>query len=194
MKYFLIISCLLIIQSTAAEEKTLISKDVESGWFVASVNKFTSINDEMVHIDGWRLAWVANSRYNIGWTSYGLDDNDKTEIPVSYNNVPVMMQMDLHGPEFEYVSNPDELFHWTAAVHAGFGDLNYSVESADRKWDKDWVYFVEPSAHIEVNVFKWMRADLGASYRYVTGVGFKGLNNADVSGASAVLTFKFGSF
>ena len=104
------------------------------------------------------------------------------------------MDMDLHGPEFEYVSDPEALFHWTAGMHAGFGDLNYHVKNIDQSWDKDWIYFMEPSAHIELNVFKWMRADLGASYRYVTGVDFPGLNNADVSGPSAVLTLKFGSF
>jgi hypothetical protein len=49
-------------------------------------------------------------------------------------------------------------------------------------------------AHAELNLTTWMRADLGAGYRFVSGISINGLSNSDVAGPVAGLTLRFGSF
>jgi hypothetical protein len=46
----------------------------------------------------------------------------------------------------------------------------------------------------ELNITNFLRLALGGGYRFVTGVDISGLTNADVSGASLSLNFKFGGF
>jgi hypothetical protein len=48
--------------------------------------------------------------------------------------------------------------------------------------------------NLMLNVSKNFRIGLGGSYRFVNGVDLVGLDNDDISGPSASLTFKFGKF
>lgn len=55
-----------------------------------------------------------------------------------------------------------------------------------------WV--VEPSVNLEVNVWKVMRVDFGVGYRYLGDADFTNTTDADMSGVSGNITFKFGWF
>jgi len=58
----------------------------------------------------------------------------------------------------------------------------------------DSFFVIEPSVHVNLNVTTFFRIAAGVSYRYVSGLNSTLSTNADLSGPSGVLTFKFGMF
>ena len=68
------------------------------------------------------------------------------------------------------------------------GDLRRANPEPDR------FFVVEPTVNAELNLMSFMRLDIGAGYRVVSGVSEWGYSNSDVSGASASATLKFGKF
>lgn len=63
----------------------------------------------------------------------------------------------------------------------------------DRKnWDSFVV--VEPSFQIELNVTQFLRINVGAGWRFVTGVEKYDLSNSDIGGPSVNFILKFGRF
>lgn len=78
--------------------------------------------------------------------------------------------------------------HPIFGVAGGVGKLQISNEAG---FDK--VYVAQPSAGIEVNVFRWLHVDLQGGYRFVMDsdvVG--GVTDKDFSGGYAQLGLKFG--
>lgn len=69
----------------------------------------------------------------------------------------------------------------------GIGDTSFTVESS--------VFFViEPGAQLEVNVTKYLRIGIGATYRWVQGLELENLSDGDVTGYNGMLSLRFGRF
>ncbi len=66
-------------------------------------------------------------------------------------------------------------------------DAEFTIESSA-------IMIVEPSAQVEVNVTEYFRFSAGMSYRYVTGSELENLSDADLSGSSIMISFRFGRF
>jgi hypothetical protein len=96
------------------------------------------------------------------------------------------------------------LLHASADVLIGGGSVSQIPDYSDNRHDNDWdddsdyasdeYFMAQPMAHVELNVFRWMRVNAGAGYRFVDGVSRFGLENSDVSGPVAGLGFRFGKF
>ncbi|MEK7257751.1 MAG: hypothetical protein AAB316_23540, partial [Bacteroidota bacterium] len=56
----------------------------------------------------------------------------------------------------------------------------------------DDVFVVQPGAGAEVNIFRWFRLSLEASYRFVSGSDLEVLSDKDLSGLIWDLKFRFG--
>jgi hypothetical protein len=93
------------------------------------------------------------------------------------------------------------MIHFTGGALIGAG----SLQLADRyPWrdpakietygDEDYYLLIEPEVAAEINVTSWMRARLGASYRFVSGVETKNMTNADLDGPAGSFTLSFGSW
>ena len=55
-------------------------------------------------------------------------------------------------------------------------------------------YFAEPGLMIEINIWKYAKLGIGASYRYTSNVSYNSLTTNDLDGFSAVASVKFGMF
>ncbi|HNQ83983.1 MAG TPA: hypothetical protein PKM34_10095, partial [Bacteroidales bacterium] len=73
----------------------------------------------------------------------------------------------------------------------GDGDYNYDYYGY-YNWDSFFV--VEPGVEIELNVIKFFRIGVGASYRITTNLSMDGLPKDMLNGFNAAVTFKFGKF
>jgi hypothetical protein len=197
MKKILLLTLILAFPILAvAQEETLISGDIESGGFGGPVLKITSLNGEGAVMFGGRGGWIINHSFVIGGGGYGVVNNiNAKRLPT--DTVQRFLEMGYGGLELEYIASSDDLIHLSIGLLIGGGGAGYKDENDDmfnshRKMDSFFV--LEPSVHANLNVTHFFRIAAGVSYRYVNGLKSSISTNADLSGPSAVLTFKFGKF
>ncbi len=103
------------------------------------------------------------------------------------------------GFEAEYIGKWDKRIHYLFHSLIGIGGLSYIDKEDDlylqrEKGIDDGIFVFEPSFNIEVNIRNDFRIDAGVSYRSVTGVELRGLDNSDISGFGTSIVLKFGQY
>jgi hypothetical protein len=182
-----------------AQEETLLGDgEIVHGGFGGPVVKFTSINGQMAVLVGGRGGWIINHSLVIGGGGYGLANEVKGN--ENYFNSKYLLNFGYGGFELEYIIEPNKAVHGSIYLLLGGGAINQR-NPIDNNWnDLSWdeksdVFFVaEPAANVELNIIRFMRIDLGVGYRFISGVDKYNVTDANLSGVSAVLTFKFGKF
>ncbi len=196
--------CFLVIVTTLpvlAQERTLLDiENIEHGGYGAFVTKVTSINGEGAVLMGGRGGWIINHVFAIGGGGYGLINNVHTRTvgPLGERFV----NLGYGGLDFEVIVNSDELVHFSVHSLIGAGSVGFRNDwsngwnSNGNNYDHhtDGFFVAEPGINVDLNVTPWFRASAGASYRYITGVTSGAAKNADLSGPSAMLSFRFGKF
>ena len=184
-----------------AEEETLFNGgDVEYGAFSGAVLKSTSISGNSAWLVGGRCGWIVNHSFVIGGGGYGL----ASDIPASkeahkiYPGRNLEMELAYGGLELEYIYRSNKLVHISLYSLIGAGNIGYGDESAsneDNDFDKkDTVFVIEPAVNGTLNATKWFRISAGISYRMISDFQLAGVDEANVSGVSGTLTFRFGKF
>jgi hypothetical protein len=205
VKYFLIFALLLFTACGAmAEEQNLLGGKLVHGGYGAPVVKFTHINGKFAALAGGQGQWIINHTLALGGGCYGL----ASEQDYASGHDPSMPQypgfhttFSYGGAIISYIGESDQMLHPTFDLLIGGG----SVDLIDRNaWDEhrdyayssyhDGVFVLEPSINAELNIVRFMRADVGVSFRLVSGVSRFGYDNSDFSGVSGNVTLKFGKF
>lgn len=186
------------------ESETLISGHIESSGFGGPVVKFTRIDGDFAVLVGGRGGWIINHSFSIGIGGYGLvnDIHPGGDIPLSQR-----IQMGYGGLILEGIIASNKLVHLTVGTLIGAGGVAHGYQwfdDWDCWYDDDWgysyhrnpdVFFVlEPEINLMLNVARFFRIGIGASYRYATETDREWISDDDLSGFSASLTFKFGVF
>jgi hypothetical protein len=184
MKKIVIICCLTVFCVPAimwAQEKTLITGEIESGGYGGPVLKIVSIKGQASVFLGGSGGWIINHRFVVGGGGYGLVN----DIRVEGNQ----LGLGYGGLILEYVGFWDRLVHFTVPVLIGYGNADYDSEV------NDGFFAFEPGINAELNVIRWLRVGAGISYLFVSGIdSLPGLGNSDVGGLQGTLEFKFGKF
>ena len=182
----LLLAALLQPSSVLGQEKTLVSGGIESGGFGGPVVKFSGVTDEFAVFVGGRGGWIINSTFVIGGGGYGLTNDIR--FPIGQDDAPHRrLEFGYGGGELEFVAMSDEVVHFTGLVLVGGGGLTFD------RYD-DAVFVLEPSANLELNIVRWCRLNIGAGYRFVSGVDLPGFSNSDFSAFFGQVTAKFGKF
>ena len=195
----------LIFDFSFAQEETLIGNgEVTHGGFGAPVVKYTEIKGEPGLLVGGRGGWIINHTFVIGGGGYGLVNDIEANNYLTYapwENKP-FLNFGYGGLELEYISQSNNLMHFSVYTLVGAGGVSYRNSLWDNNEDgwNNWsspsdAFFVfEPAANAELNVIDFFRINAGVSYRFISGVNFDNLKTSDLGGLSAVLTLKFGKF
>ncbi len=97
-----------------------------------------------------------------------------------------------------YVRNSDRLVHYELHSIIGAGGVSYNyyknIDNDEWKAEGDAFFIVEPGVNVEMNVTDFFRIAVGGIYRLVTGVNYHDVTDDHLSGLSAQIVFKFGSF
>lgn len=182
------------ILSVFAQEETLLSGDIESGGFGGPALKVTQINGEGAVLVGGRGGWIINHSFVLGGGGYGLVNDISAKVPDTSRGL-TLLEMGYGGLDLEYIASSDNLIHLSIGLLIGGGGVGYKDEHlVGENRNMDQFFIVEPSAHVNLNVTEFFRIAAGVSYRYVNGVNSAVTSDADLSGPSAVLTLKFGTF
>jgi hypothetical protein len=203
-----ILTITLVFFSTAlfAQEETLFGSDsISIGGYGAAGVRFTQMKGDFVVLSGGYGGVLFDHHFLIGAGGFGLVSHIKAgQAAIDYYKPIDDLTLDVGygGGIVEYIGMPNKVFHFNAGVLVGAGAASYRynnqwnlMNDASTNMKTDVFFVVEPSVNLELNLTTWMRACIGGSYRFITGVGaLVDLQNSDLRGASGNLTFKFGKF
>lgn len=199
-KTMIVIIAVIMVMSvslSAREEIETLSRGHRGGGFFGGpVMKITKIDGETGVLVGGRLGWNFNRVFSIGLAGYGwVHDYGWDHHHGSFFDNWDGPQMGYGGLYLEGIIGSNKVIHLTAGVLLGAGGVTGDWFDDHHWWDKADAFFVaEPEINLEVNVTKYFRVGIGASYRFITGVNHHRLTNDDLSGMAGTLTFKFGKF
>lgn len=190
----------IAVMTTAAfsqDVETLFSGELDNGGFGGPVIKGGPINGDLGIFVGGRGGWIINHSFILGGGGYGLTNAVKAKVPNSFGEDRI--DFGYGGLELEYIRHYDRLIHWSAMLLIGAGSVGYRADAdrlpgmvTDRHMDE--VFVLEPALLATLNVATHFRVSAGASYRYVTGATTPAATNSSLTGATAVLTLRFGKF
>ena len=189
-------------QDNPDEIRTLFGQHRSNGGYGAFSIGYSQVDGLNTVTMGGRGVWIIGHNLGLGFYGSGFaTDFRQLSSALSYNLVGG------HGGFFlEPILLPRFPVHLSFPIMAGLGGIAYTINrqpgftgNFNGYVQSTAMYMlVEPGAEIELNLTRWFRLSLGASYRVTSDVH---LNNTDVPIASNVLhglsggvTFKFGKF
>ena len=204
MKWFVMAVLLVSIAfgQYKGEQETLLQGKLHLGGFGAPVIKFTQMNDNFAVLVGGRGGLILNQRLVIGGGGYGLVNDVPVEISPDSTRY---IDFGYGGMELGWVFASNRLVHLDLSTLFAAGGIGYR-DAIFKDWDSDWnndfyadshidaVFILEPTLNVELNITRFVRLDVGASYRYIYGIDDEILDAAKLSGATVNLALKFGAF
>jgi len=191
--------CIVLIFTAglyASDEETLISGDVSHGGFGGPVVTFSNINNNTGVMAGGRGGWIINHMITIGGAGYGLVNRIPT-IPSVSGSDSLSLGLGYGGFEIGFIMNSWKLTHFSFFFLIGGGGASHILwDEEDFEMDNegDAFFVLEPSIEAVLNVTKFFRISAGACYRYTSGLELQQITDSDISGLSAKISLKFGSF
>lgn len=186
------------------EVKSLLSKKNDLNAFGAADLKIGDLKGERGLLVGAYGGFIINRRYLFGLAGYGLVTQVEFDGLVPGQTTP--KKLHLHGGYGGIIIGgtiaPRELIHISIPIILGAGsmevvDKDFFVNNpADSEFTvENSVFFVaEPGLEVEFNITKYFRLGAGATYRYISGTELENVSDDDVSGATAMISFRFGRF
>jgi len=211
-KVFTLLVLALFVQLSFAQEETIEKKDEMktiftkenlkfTGGYIAPEIKVSNVHEDISLFVGGKIGFTFNDKFSIGLAGYGLSNNSNFNIDYSGNpNTSARIGMGYGGLSMEYSLFSNKVIHFTVPVVVGAAGIYIYEDDGDFFYndyediENSAAFVVEPGVNIEVNVFKFMRLDLGASYRLIAGSDLFYLQDEDLSDLSFNATFKFGLF
>jgi hypothetical protein len=180
--------------ATAQErEETLIGRRFTSGGFGGPIVKATSVNGEFAVLSGGSGGWIVNHQFIIGGAAYMLQNQGVRTAFTLPSGVRPQLGMEYGGLELQYIHRWSRVAHAAFSVLTGGGKVFYDGYRDSTRLSDEFAA-IEPGVGLEVNVTHWLRIVGGASYRFIGGTDVPGVTARDLSGAAAMLSFKFGKF
>ncbi len=202
----------LIVQVSFAQEKdekvkeedsmqTLFNKDnlKFTGGYLAPEVKVSNVHEDISLIIGGKMGFTFNDHFTIGIAGFGLTNNSNFDINDNPLD-PARIGMGYGGLNLEYTFFSNKKIHFTIPVVLGAAGIYVYEDDGDffsdqfNEIENSAAFVVEPGVNIELNLFKFFRIDLGASYRLIEGTALYSLEDEDLSDLSFNVGFKFGFF
>jgi len=213
MKKIIILSALLIIFGSAVfsqdpeleyykskEIKTLLGRNRAGGGYGAFSTGYSVIDNNHALLFGGRFGWIASHSLGVGIGATGFINEFHYEPSLDRE---VFLAGGYGGLYIEPILLPRSPVHLSFPVLLGVGGISYVSKESDLNnnliEDSEAFLLVEPGAELELNLTKFFRVAIGATYRFPTAfdVGLSGTPTASaesLEGLSYMVTFKFGKF
>ncbi len=191
LKGILLLS-LVAFAAIHAQQQTLVGSEFESGGFGGPVIKITPIRGSAGVFAGARGGWIINHTFIIGGGGYGLVTDIAASTPGP--GAEPYLNVSYGGLELEYIRHWDRLVHLSFGVLIGGGVVGTRQSNGSNSGDTRSFFVMEPWVNGNLNVTDFFRISPGVSYRWVTGAHSPAASDGDLSGVTAVLLLRFGSF
>ena len=198
----------LLSSPAIPQDETLFSGDIESGWYGGAFIEVGQVNDATGFLVGGQGGWVINHRFVVGAKGYMLTNPTDVE---GLENIDV--GFGCGGAFLEYIIASNQLVHISIESMIGIGGVyndvkDYTLYHDPLEYTGDACFVMEPGAHLMLNVAKNFRIGVGATYRFVYGLDYdpgapyriingddyQNISNSSLTGVSAQIILKFGTF
>jgi hypothetical protein len=195
---------LLCVLTTAAsaqnteETKTIFGNGMpHMGYYVSPFAQAAKIAGSTAVLPGVAAGVILNNRIALG-LSYKFIATENT--PVGEADTRVYLDQYYAGIKAEYSIFPAKPVHLNFQVEAGIGhteldpkDAYEEGESGLPSGDASFGY-VEPGVALEINLWKYLKLDIGAGYRFTGDVAFRSVTAKDIRGFNFGAGLKIGLF
>jgi hypothetical protein len=182
------------------EMKTLLGRNKSGGGYASFTSGYTTIDGKHAILFGGRFAWIASHVVGVGLGATGFINEYHYEPAIDRD---VFLTGGYGGLYIEPILLPKLPVHLSFPVLFGAGGISFV--SKDGGFNENFIedskafLIIEPSAELELNLTKFFRLAVGATYRFPTqfDVGLPGNYTIDVESLktlSYTVTLKFGKF
>ncbi len=193
--------------SSKQEIKTIFSKDTKINGYGAFDMLFTNLSGHNTLMLGGHGGVIFNKSFLLGFSGMGISTSNSFRSPDQLENYK--LSGGYGGIMLGYILMPNEIFHLTFPVTLGMGamdvvnaDYRYGSLPTPDQFNSGWVVesslflLFEPGAQLEINIAKFFRLGIGASYRFTEGLDLpvNRIGDEEAAGLNANLSFKFGYF
>lgn len=180
--FLLLAALFLSVQMYAQREETLLGS---RSWGFSGIwggyhHQYTGFKGDDLFNRGGFFQFEFGKSLLIGWGHYRLDDR------FIWPGTDQRFDFRFNVAKIGYQFMPYKAVHPHVNFDFGRGWVGLGAQPTDR------VSVLQPSAGIEINVFRWFRVDLDGGYRFIRDSDTPGITNTDLSGAYASATLKFG--
>lgn len=198
-RFFHVLICIALWQSNLLAQNDTQSLFGDSGlvntsnlgFFVAPSYGFTQMDGGNATILNLRSGISYRDKFTFG-AYFSVAHNESR--PQSETVKNLYMDYWTVGGFAEYTILSRKVIHLTFPTYFGYGEVQMYNDSGFARLGKENFFQIEPSALLEVNLFKNTRLNLGAGYRIVGRMDYRNLNQSDISGLTAYMGLKFGLF
>jgi hypothetical protein len=183
-----------------SEIKTLFGPNREGGVYAAFTMGYSVIDNRNSVMFGGRFGWLASHSIGIGLGATGFMNEFHYEPLLGRD---AALAGGYGGLYIEPILFPKFPVHLSFPILFGAGGISYiSKENSQNNnmiEDSEAFLLIEPAAEIELNLTKFCRLALGASYRFPTpfNAGKSGMQTAhaeSIKEVSYTMSLKFGKF
>ncbi|MBU8893203.1 MAG: hypothetical protein KOO66_10520 [Bacteroidales bacterium] len=211
-RFFTLLFLLLIIQESFAQkerievdnnEETVFTKDnfKFTGSYIALEFKMSEVRDDIGIFAGGKMGFSFNNKFSLGIAAYGLIYNSDFTVlaPDMWSDLTLQLasiKFIYGGLLLEYNFFSNKIVHFNIPVVIGVGKVSLKGEDDIflERIEKSSAFVIEPGVELEFNLFKFLKVDVGASYRNVSNTRLQYIDDEDLEGLSYNLTFRFGLF
>ncbi|MDX9928858.1 MAG: hypothetical protein RBS37_03300 [Bacteroidales bacterium] len=213
MKKIILISVVLSVLSmiTHAQEtgfeyykgkeiRTLTGRNRQGGVYFGLTTGYTVIDNSHAVLFGGRISWIGNKILGAGIGGTGFINEYHYEPSIDRE---VFLAGAYGGIYIEPILMPRAPVHLSFPILLGAGGVSYVSNDPDYYdnfiEDSEPFLLIEPSAELELNMSRFFRLAIGASYRFPTAfnigtTGSEFITASSIKGWSCILSLKFGKF
>ncbi|HNW97058.1 MAG TPA: hypothetical protein PKK00_01445 [Bacteroidales bacterium] len=168
------------------------NKKISHGAYFGFSVGYSLIDDKDAFTSGGRLMWVINHNFAWGLAGSGFASN-------FHENSGFSLQGGYGGLMFEPILLPKSPVHLSFPVllaAGGVGKMNIS-DNWDEEYfldDADAFVIAEPGVELEMNLIKFIRISVGASYRFTSDIYLNNESHDVLNGFNTMVNLKFGKF
>jgi hypothetical protein len=183
------------------ESQTLFKNPSHVGWYVAPDFAWTQFDNRDVYMGGISGGVIFDHTFSLGLAGYGIMNSNNLTFDGILSGRPAALYGGYGGLKMEYRIQPSSMVHIGFPLLIGGGGLFYG-ETFDNWDDNDWdsnypstsFFVVEPGVMAGINLIRFMRLDLGASYRLTSNLSLPQTGSDVFNGFNLFMSLKFGKF
>jgi hypothetical protein len=185
--------------------QTIFNQAGPVGWWIAPEFSYTMIDKKNAYLFGLSGGIIINHNFSIGLEGIGIMTNNNLKFSGINDTADVYLYGGYGGLILEYRIKPLNpvniafplLIGGGGAAYSTWGPNNWNNSNNDQddniyNWDSYFV--IEPGVVVGINLLKFMRLDVGISYRLVQGLDLPETETDMMNGLNGKLSLKFGRF